>query len=443
MFRHHRFLALLSMAAVFLVNSASQAAPAEAPPRTMTLKEVVRRFVDNSPDIQAAQSQYAASHHKAKEATSRFFPNLSLNGSIVDYKNPSISSFPGMPTTGKQYKGTLDLTQPLFAGGAIWRNLQVAQLSKSLEEQTYLNTKQEALAGAISAALMLGSLREQIRILEESQKYQERFFNLTRNKAARGAAKSYELAQAKADFLSYAPRIEALRQSTRDAEEQLRVALKLEPNESISVAMPPLAKIERLDSKSALEQALKNRPKVKMAELGVEVAKESRWLSLSDDLPSLAFVASAGYQSPTQEDFSKETTRLYSVGLSLKVPLFSGLSSVHKYQSGTEKIRAAEMTLASIRNSLETEVQKAVDSIETAQRLIQQSNEWASEARRALNSSIDSYRIGVISSVQVIQVQRGWEAAEISAINSLMGYHTALLALRKAIGTDLEKVYSE
>lgn len=419
------------------------AAPLLAEAKTYTLKDIVKRYVEQSPEIKAAQSQYSASHYQSKQATSRFFPTISLNGSVTDYKNPTISSFPGIATTGKQYRGTLDLSQPLLAGGALWRGMQVAQLNKSLQEQTYLNTKQESIAGIVMSSFQLSSLRDQIRILEESQKYQERFFNLTRNKAARGAAKNFELAQARADFLSYAPRIESLRQQLRDAEEQIRVSLSLEANEEVEIRLPGMTKIEKLQFEKVLEQATKNRPKIKMSEIAVELAQENKWLTLSDDLPSLAFVAQAGYQSPTQEDFSKETTRMYSVGVQLKIPLFSGLSSVHKYQSGSANVRAAEENLSAARNSLKTEVQRVVESIDTAQKLIEQSNEWATEARKALNSSIDSYRSGVISSVQVIQVQRSWEQAELSLINSRMGFLSSVLNLRKAMGTDLERVYTE
>jgi outer membrane protein len=428
---------------LFLIVVPIATLPFMASAKTYSLKEIVKRYVEQSPEIKSAKSQYTASHYLAKQSTSKFFPTISLNGSITDYKNPTISAFPGIATTGKQYKGTLDLVQPLFAGGALWRGMQVGQLNKAMQEQNYLNVKQESIAGIILASYQLASLKDQIKILEESQKYQERFYNLTKGKASRGAAKTYELAQAKADFLSYSPRIENLKQQVRDAEESIRVSLQLEDNDPIDIQLSSVKKVERLQMDKVLEQATRNRPKIKMSEIAVELAQENKWLNLAEDLPSLSFVAQTGYQSPNQEDFSKETTRLYAVGVQLKIPLFSGLSSVHKYQSGAENVRSAEEALASARNSLKIEIQKTVESLDTTQRLIAQSEEWVTEARKALNASIDSYRSGTITSVQVIQVQRSWEQAEISLIGSRTSFLTALLTLRKAMGTDLEQVYVE
>lgn len=429
------------MRAFIIVLAAMLSTQVEA--KEYRLKEIVRMYVDYAPELRAAKSQFMASHYDAKAATAKFFPNVSLNGSVSEYRNPSLNSSPLVPLTGKQYKGSIDVVQPIFAGGALWRGMEVAQLSKALQEQTYLNTKQESISSIIQAALQLGSLADQIKVLEESQKYQERFYNLTKNKASRGAAKNYELNQARADYLSYAPRLESTRQQFRDAEERLRVRLGLDKNQAIEVGVPIPSKVESLNFEKLLEQAAANRPTVKMAQINVELAGESKWLNLSEDLPSISLIGSFGYQSPTQEDFNKDTTKFHSVGVTLKIPLFSGLSSIHKYKSGQENIRLAEENLASTRNSLREEVKQAIETIQSAQTQFNSSAEWATEARKALNSSIDSYRIGVISSVQVIQVQKGWEAAETSLLNARLGYQTTLLNLRKIIGTDLEKVYTE
>lgn len=427
----------------FLVLTTCLVLTTAAQAKEYSIKDIVKKYIDYAPQLKAARSSYMAAHYDKRKAVSKFFPNVSLNGSITEYENPRISSFPGVSTTGKQYLGSLDVTQPLFAGGALWRGLTLANLNKSLQEQTYLQTKQESLASIIGAALQLAALKEQIRVLEESQKYQERFFKLTQSKAQRGAAKNFEVSQARAGFLAYTPRIANVKQQILDAQNILKVNLGLAANDEIEVSMPALFKVEPTEMDKLLEQASQNRPNLKMAELTAEIAREQKWLNLSDELPSLSLVGSIGYKSPTQSDFSKDSTEFHSISLALKIPLFSGLSSIHKYQSGSESVRASEEKLTSERNTLRQEVQKAYEGLMTARDVVTSTGEWATEARKALNSSIDSYKIGIITSAQVIQVQSGWESAEVSLVQAKTAYQSALLALRKSLGVDLEKVYTE
>lgn len=411
--------------------------------RELSLKEVVQRYIENSPSIKAARSTYMASYYDKKKAVSKFFPNISLNGSFTEYENPQIYSSAFSPATGRKYVGSLDLVQPILAGGAIWNGLKYADLNKAMQEQTFLATKQDSISSTIAITLQWGALKEQIRVVEDSQKYQERFYKLTQSKAQRGAAKNYELSQAKANYLAYGSRLETLRAQYADLQNQIKVNLGLGKDEVIDFNLPSPSKVEAMDFDKLLAQANQNRPKIKAAEISVEAAKTARWLAIAEDLPSANIVGSIGYQSPTQQDFSNENTKYQSIGLTLKIPLFSGLSSIHKYQSSSESIRYAEENLASAHNLTLIEVRSSLDSLNLARDLVTSTGEWAAEARRALNSSIDSYKNGIVSSVQVIQNQTGWESAELSLINAKQNFQTAMLNLRKSIGVDLEKVYTE
>ncbi len=422
------------LSALFLNSSATWA-------REFSYKEIVQKYMANSPEIKAAKSTYMVSYYDKKKAISKFFPTISLNGSETEFENPAISSIGSR--TGKKYVGSLDLVQPIFAGGAIWNGLEYANLNRSLQEQNYLLTKQESLANILLAAMQIGALKEQIKVLEDSQKYQERFYKLTQSKFQRGAARNYELSQAHAGFLAYGSRISNLKFLYEDAQNKLRLNLGLEKTESVEFTLPGPSKVEQMDYDKLLEQANQNRPKLKSAEIGVEIAKKSKWLALADELPSANIVGSVGYQSPTEENFGEDSTKYHAIGVTLKIPLFSGLSSVHKYQSASESIRVAEENLSSARNTMTQEVRSSLEGLNLAQELVTSTNEWATQARKALDSSTESYKNGVIPSVQVVQTQTGWESAEISLINAKQSFQAAILNLRKSIGVDLEKVYTE
>ena len=418
-----------------------------AAPRPITEKEIVKDFVERSPKLESLRQLYRVSDKKLDLARAQIFPTIDANSSVTAQKVPQLGSSTSLPQERTSYISTLDLKQPLYVGGKVGSGLKIAKLNLLKAEQDLLSAKQQALVDLLIAAYSVGSAMEQKQVLLDSQKFQQSYLSITRLKLSRGGARSYELSQAEADFTSYESRLRASEKTLANSRAQLISALQMSPEEikedtlEFRLKSPAPYDLPGLDQ--LLKTANQNRPEVRSAEIAVEVAKAQKWYDLSDELPNLNLVGQIGYQSPNRDDFWTQKTDMYSVGLQLKVPIFSGLSSVAKYQGAAYNISAADKSLEEQRRTVKLEVTQEYENLKAAREVFDSTSKWVAQARKALEQSLESYRVGTISSVQVLQIQASREKSSLAYIDALTEYHSSILRMRKALGVDIEKVYGQ
>jgi outer membrane protein len=228
------------------------------------------------------------------------------------------------------------------------------------------------------------------------------------------------------------------------AETNLKSLLSLENEQNLSpkfaVQVQPVAKIS---VEEALETAEKNNPGIRSALFKLDEIKANNQISIADDLPYLALTGSSGYKSPDRDHIIDDNSDFYSVGLTLTVPLFSGLSSVAKRREHHEAYyqgeRSLDMIRKSVRESLDeslSDSRKLYDQLVTMQAIVK-------ESRRALDLANAGYNRGIVSSTDIITFQNKRYDTEKRFVKNQYDYLRSVLNIRELLGTDLERVYAE
>ena len=112
-----------------------------APPPQDLPTGIPSQLLERRPDIQQAEASLIAANAQIGVARAQFFPNLSISGS-GGVGGDSLSSI--FDTAGKTIYGIGTLTQPIFEGGKLRGQLQLAQAQK---DELVLNY-QKTIAGA-------------------------------------------------------------------------------------------------------------------------------------------------------------------------------------------------------------------------------------------------------------------------------------------------------
>lgn len=122
------------------------------------------QLLERRPDIQQSEQQLVAANAQIGVARAQFFPQLSISAS-AGIGGDSLSSL--FSTSGKTIYGIGSLTQPIFAGGKLKGQLQLAEATK---EEMLINY-QKTIAGAfrdVSNALI--ALNKQRAAREQQEK---------------------------------------------------------------------------------------------------------------------------------------------------------------------------------------------------------------------------------------------------------------------------------
>jgi multidrug efflux system outer membrane protein len=145
-----------------------------APPPQDLPTGLPSQLLERRPDIQQAEATLIAANAQIGVARAQFFPNLSISGS-GGVGGDSLSSI--FDPSGKTIYGLGTLTQPLFEGGKLRGQLQLAQQTK---EEMVLNY-QKTIAGAfrdVSNALI--ALNKERAYREQQEKLVEAAKDATR-----------------------------------------------------------------------------------------------------------------------------------------------------------------------------------------------------------------------------------------------------------------------
>ncbi|HEY0940349.1 MAG TPA: efflux transporter outer membrane subunit [Steroidobacter sp.] len=185
-------------------------APIDLPPRTDTFEgdaELVRAvsaglpsdLLVQRPDIIAAEHQLRAAHANIGAARAAFFPRVTLTGDL----GVASAQFDGLFESGsRSWAFTPVISLPIFTGGRLRSNLDLAEVRRDVAVANYELTIQAAfrdVADALSAHHWLG---EQLRIQRNALRALTERSRLAQLRYDSGAASYLEVLDAQRDLLN-------------------------------------------------------------------------------------------------------------------------------------------------------------------------------------------------------------------------------------------------
>jgi outer membrane protein TolC len=205
----------------------------------------------------------------------------------------------------------------------------------------------------------------------------------------------------------------------------LRLDADIVPLEKLSYSAPPP---EPLDE--ALKQAYGARADLKAAAAQLRAAEESLKAAHAEHLPS---VNVNGYFA-VQGVNPNSGNGVFSGTASLNIPIWQG----GRIRADEEQARAAidqrRAEYQDQRGSVELDIRNAYTDFETATNQVQVAQSNQALALQTLQQSQDRFRAGVATSVEVVQSQESFAAADRDYVSSLYAHNLAKISLARAIG---------
>ena len=117
-------------------------------------------LLERRPDIRQAEQQLIAANAQIGVAKAAFFPSISLTG-LFGYASADLSDLFKGPSRTWQFAGFL--AQPIFTGGALTGQLQVAEAVQQQALLNYQQVIQNAFAEVDNSLIAVKKLREQLK----------------------------------------------------------------------------------------------------------------------------------------------------------------------------------------------------------------------------------------------------------------------------------------
>ncbi len=400
-------------------------------PQLDTLEEQVNISNQN---VAAAEAQFRQARAAVQAARAGYFPNLSIGAQATR----SLAS----GNAGNALGTTNQVSDLLLTGTASWepdiwgkvrRTVEASQAGAQASAADLESLRLSTQAALAQNYFQLCALDAQKKLLDATAAAFQKSMDMTERRYASGVSSRADVLQAETQLKT--TQAQAIDVGVQRSQLEHAIALLVgKPPSGLSVPATPLAATPVAVPFGIPSELLERRPDIAAAERRVAAANAQIGVAKAAYFPNVVLNATGGFESSHLSDWLSWPSRLWSVGLALTETVFdAGLRSAL-----TDQARAAyDATVASYRQTVLGGFQEVEDNLAALRILEEESRiqgEAVSAARRSLEVSMNQYRAGTISYIEVVTVQTILLANERTAIDILSRRMAASVLLIKAIG---------
>lgn len=431
----------------------------------LTLEESVRLALEQNPELQIAKKELDKSKAGVWEAYAAILP--ALNGSVnfqhaweiqeqtipnfikpmlggLEEMIPELGDMPDFVTMSFGLENTftygLQLTQPLFLGGAGIAGVQMANAQKRASQHNLESRRQHLIYQTANGFYACLLAHEMVKVQREALNQAEANLDVVRKKYEAGSASGFEKMRAEVEVANLKPAVIAAENQRQSALTGLRMVLGLPDDRQIEV-QGELAfvqdEMDQTDLGDLQQRAYEHRPE--LAAMAAQKAMASKGVAIarSQFLPKVFFSTDYSFLAMRNDyEFEKDHfSKGFTSAISLQIPLFNAMKNHKQYQKARLDYRIMQDTEKQVRDGIAAEVEIAFNTFKEAREKYFAADESIDLAEEALRLANLTYEEGASTQLDVLGSQLALTQARMNYISALYEYQLARYKLRRVSGT--------
>ncbi len=422
------------------------------------LKYFVSRALSESEAVKSAMWMRKASNYMYKEVKGALFPKLWFQSDAIRSNNPPFVWMSKMsradvtpdmmnlkgfndPDAVTNFSSSINLTYPLFYGGAIKSVVGANKALSRAADRLYAGSKERIAFEVAKTYLKVCWLKSRVRAAEEFVKSAKYHLRQAESRYRTGMALKSDVLKAKVYLAQTKERL--VREET-----SLDVARRKLSMLSGGSAMEPAVvdvDLEDLfrelkgygeDREKAVEVALRNRKDLSAYKLKVEAKEKQVDAARADYFPKVDLVSSFrwyGHNYPLQGEQSD-----WMIGGILRLNLFDGFARENRIKRAKAERLEAEFNYLRKRKEVALEVISAVERLKEARSRVEIAVNTVEEAKESLRIMEKRYQQGLATMTQLTDTQSYLEEAKAMYLGAIHDFLLAVYSVEYAKGTLLE-----
>lgn len=401
------------------------------------LNGLEEQAVQYNQDLKSAMASVSRARAIARIDASEFYPSLELNPEIErsrHTKNNFTSTVSGSKSfTSTQYTIPLDLSYEVDLWGRVRRSFEAGAAEAEASAAAYRTVLLTLTADVARNYFLLRALDKEVVVLDETIELRQHAFEVVQRRVEAGITNELDMNRAKTELAqAKADRVDVRRQRA-ELENALAVLCGQLPTD-FRIEHKPLDLTPPQIPVAVPSELLERRPDIAEAERLVAAANARIGVAQAAFFPTLQLTGSAGLESVRASDLFEWESRVWSLGPSVSLPLFTG----GRNKAELDASRADyDKTVADYRQT----VLKAFGEVETGlinlrlraeQSMAQQ--EVVEAARRTAELSTSRYKQGLVTFLEVVDAERSRLDAELESTRILSQQLISTVLLIKALG---------
>ncbi len=396
------------------------------------LSELEKQVSISNQTLAQAEALYRQARALVQSARSGYVPVISA-GASADRSRSSANGNTINRGVRNGYAISADAAWELDLWGRIRRSVESSQANAQASAADLESLRLSAQAELAQNYFLLRSLDTQKQILDDTIAAYAKSLQLTENQYAAGIVARADVVQAQTQLKS--TQAQALDIGVQRAQLEHAIALLIgKPASSFSIAPALLTAIPPAIPVGMPSELLERRPDIAAAERAMAAANAEIGVAKAAYYPTLTLSAVAGFQGSTLANLISAPNRFWSVGPGLAQTLFDGGAR----RALTDQAMAAyDANVAFYRQTVLTgfaEVEDALAALRILEEEARIQEEAVQSARQSVQLTINQYKSGLVSYLNVIVVQTSALGLERNAVDIRNSRLAASVALIRALG---------
>jgi outer membrane protein, multidrug efflux system len=398
------------------------------------LNSLVETAFKQNTNIQLAVARIEEADAQMREVGAALLPSVDLGGGATRSRVTELGAF---PATGNNPRNNFNLSLNSSVELDVWGKLRSA---KDASRANFLATQyaKDGVMWSLSSLvannyLIIRSLDSQLKVNQDNQAISEDSLKLVKRRLEGGVVSILDVHQAELIVTDLKSQALELKRQRALSEHQLGVltgdlSLKINQADLLALPTPPTPPA---GLPSSLMEA---RPDVRQAEQAMVAANANITIAKAALYPSISLTGAFGGESLELGDIIKSAARIWSLGLSLNLPIFNS----GKLNSRVDQATAQQkQVLANYESSVQNAFKEVNDALVNV-RLYKERDVIAQQkqeiAKNMLDVAQNRYKAGYVSYIDVLDAQRSHHEATLSFVQNRQNVLTATVDLFKALG---------
>lgn len=415
----------------------------------LDLNTSLKIAMDNNPTIKISELEIQRVDYARKEAIGALLPNVNAQGSYTDNVMKQVMFMPESfaALMGGQrfmemgyknsYTGVISAQLPLV-NFTIWQNLKNKQTEIDLIIEKTRASKIEMRKQVKDAYFTLLLTKSSLNVLEKSYTNALETLKSIENSYKQGVVSEYDYIRAQVSVNNLNPTLINARNSLDLAKMQLKMILSLPSNINIIVNEELDTYTNKIQSENTLDinNALAENSELKQMDLSIISLRNQLKLINTQHLPSLTAVGNYIYQTQSEDFKFKDYNWVSSasIGLTLNVPLFSGMTKINQAKQVKISINALELQKNYLKEGMSLSVQAAVNSMNAAKEQLLVNKDAIKQAQRGYEIAKVRYEVGTGTLLELNDSELSMTRSNLNYQQSLYNFLSAQANYEKVIG---------
>jgi len=415
----------------------------------LTLKDAVNHALENKADAKKSKLKIENSEYQIQEVRSRALPQISANGSLNH--NPILqtsvidgSSF-GQPGTiiqatfGQKWNSIagVSLTQTIF-DQSVFMGLKAAKSTREFYQINDQLTQEQVIERVANNYYLVYIQRQNLEVLDSTLTNTIKVKNIIQGLYDNGLAKKIDLDRIVVKISNInTQRLQALN-AVQLQENALKFYIGMPIETKISIPKTEFEIIPQVITKT-LNTA--NRTEYLLLKKQEQLLTFQKRAVQAGYYPTLSLTGSYNYIGQGSEIpwFKKPIDKAYwsdfsSIGLNLKVPIFTGFETRAKVRQANITLRTIQEDIKDTKLALDLEYENAQTQIENSIITIKNQKENAKLAKEVLENTKNNYIQGLTSLTDLLDAENALTEALNNYTSAILQYKLAEIQMLKTKG---------